>query len=155
MTEMFPNKILTVSIAAYNVERYLDQALESCVSAIDSLDIIVVNDGSRDGTLEVADKWARRYPDSIRVVDKPNGGYGSTINAAIPLARGKYFRYLDGDDWFGSENLPGYVALLARSSADVVVTPYRRVFESGDEPELIDCVGYLRYFPPSSPRFFL
>lgn len=144
MTELPSKKILTVSIAAYNVERYLGQALESCVSAIDYLDIIVVNDGSRDGTLEVADKWARRYPDSIRVVDKPNGGYGSTINAAIPLARGKYFRYLDGDDWFDSEDLLEYVALLARSSADAVVTPYRRVYESGDKPEVMDCADYLR-----------
>lgn len=137
------DKILTVSIAAYNVEKYLSQALESCVSAIDGLDVIVVNDGSKDGTLEVANEWASRYPESIRVVDKPNAGYGSTINAAIPLARGRYFRFLDGDDWFDPEALCEYVELLSRSSEDAIITPYVRVYESGDEPELRDCVDYL------------
>ena len=144
MAEMSSNKkVLTVSIAAYNVEKYLDQTLESCLPAIKDLDVIVVNDGSKDGTLAIANAWAQRYPDSIRVVDKPNGGYGSTINVAIPLARGKYFRYLDGDDWFDSGLLPEYVALLARYSADAVITPYRRVFENGDEPKVVDCVDYM------------
>lgn len=137
------DKILTVSIAAYNVEKYLGQALESCVSAIDGLDVIVVNDGSKDGTLEVANEWASRYPESIRVVDKPNAGYGSTINAAIPLARGRYFRFLDGDDWFDPETLPEYLELLSESVEDVILTPYVRVYESGDEPDLMDCVDYL------------
>lgn len=144
MAELSSNKkVLTVSIAAYNVEKYLDQTLESCLSAIKDLDVIVVNDGSRDGTLKIANAWAQRYPNSIRVVDKSNGGYGSTINAAIPLARGKYFRYLDGDDWFDSELLPEYIALLARCSADAVITPYRRVFENGDESKVMDCIDYM------------
>lgn len=136
-------KILTVSIAAYNVEKYLAQALESCVPAIEDLDIIVVNDGSKDGTLEIARMWELKYPDSIRVIDKPNGGYGSTINAAISVAEGKYFRYLDGDDWFDSGILPKYIELLSHCSHDAVITPYTRVYESGANPEVKDCTDYL------------
>lgn len=143
MNEFLSNKVLTVSIAAYDVENYLDQALESCLSAIEVLDVIVVNDGSKDGTLDVANSWAQKYPDSIRVVDKPNGGYGSTINATIPLARGKYFRYLDGDDWFDADILADYVELLSSRTEDVVATPYRRVYESGDDPDARDCLDYL------------
>ena len=141
--EFTTDKILTVSIAAYNVERYLDDALKSCIPAIQELDVIVVNDGSKDGTLEVAKQWERKYPDSIRVIDKQNEGYGSTMNASIPLARGVYFRYLDGDDLFDAEQLADYVRILAECVDDAVVTSYRRVYESGAEPETKDCVAYL------------
>lgn len=141
--ESIANKILTVSIAAYNVEEYLDETLTSCIPAIRNLDVIVVNDGSKDGTLEVAKKWESRYPDSIRVVDKPNGGYGSTMNTSIPLARGAYFRYLDGDDWFEPNQLADYVQVLSERTEDVVVTPYRKVYESGAQPETKDCLDYL------------
>lgn len=137
------NKILTVSIAAYNVEEYLDETLMSCIPAIHDLDIIVVNDGSKDRTLDVAKKWENRYPDSIHVVDKPNGGYGSTMNASISLARGTYFRYLDGDDWFESGQLADYVQVLSKCTEDAVVTPYKRVYESRAEPETKDCLAYL------------
>lgn len=144
MNEFLSNKILTVSIAAYNVENYLDQALESCLPAIEALDVIVVNDGSKDGTLDVANVWAQKYPDSIRVVDKPNGGWGSAANASMPLARGKYFRFLDADDWFDEEGLIGLVDLLSKRSEDAIVMPYRRVYENGDDPELKDPLSYLR-----------
>ena len=141
--ESLDNKILTVSVAAYNVEKYLDETLTSCIPAIRNLDVIVVNDGSKDGTLEVAKKWESRYPDSIRVIDKPNGGYGSTMNASIPLARGDYFRYLDGDDWFEPNQLANYLQVLSVRTEDVVVTPYRKVYENGAQPETKDCLDYL------------
>lgn len=139
------NKVLTVSIAAYNVGKYLAETLESLVSSVLSeLDIIIVNDGSTDDTSSVAHAYEKKYPDSIRVIDKRNGGYGSTFNAALELARGKYFRYLDGDDWLNSALLPSYVFELANSDADAVITPYVRVFtgESYRE-ETVDDVSEL------------
>ena len=137
-------KVLTVSVAAYNVENYLADALESCLSVIDDLDIIVVNDGSSDGTLAVAREWETKYPNSIRIIDKVNGGYGSTINASIPLARGKYFRYLDGDDWFDEECLSDYVRVLGNSREDAVVTPFKEVYENGADSRMRDCLSFLR-----------
>ena len=136
-------KLLTISIAAYNVEAYLDGALESCLSVIEHLDVIVVNDGSTDDTLSIALHWASRFPDSITVIDKPNGGYGSTINSSLKIARGEYFRYLDGDDWLDDALLPSYIELLENNNADLIVTPYRRVYENGDPAETIDCLPYL------------
>lgn len=137
------DKILTVSIAAFNVERYLDKALKSCLPVMSDLDVIIVNDGSTDKTLAVAKEWEAKYPDSVRTIDKANGGYGSTFNASIPLARGKFFRYLDGDDWFDEDSLKNYITVLADSCEDAVVTPIREVYESGAKAVVKDCLSSL------------
>ena len=80
----------------------LPRCLDSLVSAkqADLLDILVVNDGSKDNSLEIAQGYAWKYPTIVHVIDKPNGNYGSTINAALPVATGQYVKVLDSDDWF-------------------------------------------------------
>lgn len=90
---MLTEKTLSIIIPSYNMEAYLPQCLDSLLGPdvpVELLDIIVVNDGSRDRTSEIAHSYANRYPDSIRVIDKANGNYGSCINAALPTARGRW-----------------------------------------------------------------
>jgi len=138
-TDSNGRKLLTVSIAAYNVEDYIEKALDSClIPHIDLLDIIVVDDGSTDDTSTKAKLYQERYPSSITVVEKENGGYGSTLNTSLLLARGKYFRYLDGDDWFDSAQLDRLVQLLNKIEDDVIITPYVKRYERSQESELID-----------------
>lgn len=129
-------KILSVSIAAYNVENYLPSALESIVNCplASEIEAIVVNDGSKDETLSIAEEYSNRFPDVVTVINKENGGYGSTINSSIGHAKGKYFRLLDGDDWFDSLELEKLVRFLRHSEADLVVTKYRSV-RGADERE--------------------
>ena len=105
-------KILTISIAAYNMEQYIEHTLNSLIDEhiIDLLEIFVVDDGSMDRTLEIAMQYAKRYPQSIYPIHKENGGYGSTINTSVKLATGKYFKLLDGDDWYAKENLPAFIS---------------------------------------------
>ena len=99
-------KNLTISIAAYNVENYLEKTLDSLIiDNLDKLEVLIVNDGSKDNTKKIAQKYCKKYPNSIKLIDKENGGYGSTINAGIKEATGKYFKQLDGDDWYNTENL--------------------------------------------------
>ena len=135
------NKILSISIAAYNVEKYLKGTLESliCDSAtLEKIEIIVVNDGSKDKTTLIASEYCKKYPDSIIMIDKENGGYGSTINAALQIASGKYFRLLDGDDWYLTENLKGYIEFLEKSEADMVLSPYIEYREDIGSEEMLD-----------------
>ena len=94
------NKLLTISIAAYNVEQYLKKCLDSFIepSIMSQLEVLIVNDGSKDSTLEIAREYEKKYPDTFKAIDKPNGGHGSTINTAIENATGKYFKVIDSDD---------------------------------------------------------
>ncbi len=123
-------KILSISIAAYNVAQYLRNALDSLLvdpSYMEELEVIVVNDGSRDETLSIANEYARKYPETFCVIDKENGGYGSTINASLATARGKYYKLLDGDDWYDKKGLEGLIDFLRDADADLVISPYYEV----------------------------
>lgn len=119
-------KILSISIAAYNVEKTLDKCISSLLNkeCIDFLDIIIVNDGSKDGTEDIARKYVEKYPNSITLINKENGGYGSTINASLKIAKGKYYRLLDGDDEYNTNILTDYIIYLNNTNADIVFSPY-------------------------------
>ena len=131
-------KLLTVSVAAYNVADYIRGTLDSVIhpDCIDAMEILVVDDGGTDETLSIVKEYEEKYPNSVFGIHKENGGYGSVINTAIGRATGKYFKQLDGDDWFETENLPAFLELLSRVDADYVVTPMRMVNES-DGSEVI------------------
>lgn len=127
-------KTLSIIIPSYNMEAYLPQCLDSLLGPdvpVELLDIIVVNDGSRDRTSEIAHSYADRDPDSIRVIDKANGNYGSCINAALPTARGRYVKILDADDSFSPDTFPAYVRFLTTATADLVLNDYAVVDTDG------------------------
>lgn len=126
------DKILTFSVAAYNVEDYLYKTLESISSCsrLSSIECIIVNDGSKDRTLKIAEDFVRLYPGTFRIIDKENGGYGSTINASIHMAQGCYYKLLDGDDWVDSKGLDMLISCLEGCDADCVITGYTAVFEN-------------------------
>ena len=131
-------KILTISIAAYNIEATIEEAMSSLTGVNDFLDkteIIIVNDGSTDNTSALAHAFAQKYSDSVKVVDKKNGGYGSTINSSLAIAKGKYYKLLDGDDWFEKNNLLDFINFLDSSNADIVISPYYQVRDSK-----VDCI---------------
>ena len=129
-------KVLTISIAAYNVEKFIEKTLNSLIiENLDKLEIIVVNDGSKDKTQDIIEEYRRKYPKSIRVINKENGGYGSTINTSIKLATGKYFKQLDGDDWYSSQNLELLLKKLEKISVDIVYSPMITVYTDSGKGE--------------------
>ena len=83
--------LLTVIVPAYNSEDYLDRALTTLVGYGDELEAIVVNDGSKDRTAEIADEWAARYP-SVKVIHQENKGHGGAVNAGLAAATGTHVR---------------------------------------------------------------
>ena len=125
------DKILTLCIATYNMEEYLDRCLSS-ITAADvptSLEILVVNDGSKDDSLKIAKYYQAKRPDIIRIIDKENGNYGSCVNKAIEFATGKYFRMLDADDYFDSVALLSFLNELNVIDADLIVTNFTRIYK--------------------------
>ena len=122
-------KILSISVAAFNAEKWLSKCLDSfCISDVmSSLDVIIVNDGSTDGASDVANKYVTAYPETFRLIEKENGGHGSTINASIPKAVGKYYKIVDADDWVEKDGLIDLINKLKSIDVDLVYSPYYKV----------------------------
>ncbi|WP_161522155.1 glycosyltransferase family 2 protein [Bifidobacterium aemilianum] len=135
------NPLLTVSVAAYEVEDTIESALASLTDprVVDDIEVLVVDDGGRDGTMARVERYAASFP-SIHPVYKENGGYGSVINRTIGLARGKYFKQLDGDDWYKTDHLASLVAMLGSCDADCIITPRLNVDQSRRREHLVDCL---------------
>ena len=135
------DKILTISIAAYNVAGYIRQTLDSLLTderTLDRTEVLIVNDGSSDDTSVIAHEYEQAHPGTFRIIDKENGGYGSTVNAGISEASGKYFKLLDGDDWFETKNISGFIAFLEGCDSDIVLTPYTKVYPKEGRTVLCD-----------------
>lgn len=136
------DKVLSVSIAAYNIVNTIDECLKPFMESevIDKLDIMIVNDGSKDGIEEVALKYTNAFPDSIRLINKENGGWGSTLNTGMQYARGKYFKNLDGDDYFSPVTMTRFIEALEATDADMVVSTYVSFDDvSGKVTAIDDC----------------
>lgn len=128
------SKLLTISIAAYNVSNFLPKIFEEFAQCQqkDKLEVIIVNDGSTDEgkTLSVARYYESQFPTFTTVIDKINGGHGSTINAGMAVASGKYFRPLDGDDWLDHQALDALLCKLETCNADLVVCNHTNYYEN-------------------------
>ena len=119
-------KVLTVSVAAYNAEQYLREVLDSFVDIpqMDKIEVFVVDDGGTDNSLAIAKEYQSKYPQTFIPVHKMNGGWGSTVNYSINHAHGKYFKLLDGDDYYDKVNLSKFIDYLNIIDADIVVSPF-------------------------------
>ena len=120
------SKVLSVCVPSYNMEKYLNRCIDSFLvpEVLDRLELIIVNDGSTDETLSIANDYKARYPQTIVVIDKPNGHYGSCVNASLKIATGKFFRIVDADDWVDSDALVAFINKLETIDVDCVCTDY-------------------------------
>lgn len=102
-------KLLSIAIPSYNSQAYMGKCIESLLPGGEDVEIIVVNDGSKDDTSKIGHEYADKYPSIVKVVDKPNGGHGSAVNAGLEVATGMYFKVVDSDDWVKES---AYMAIL-------------------------------------------
>ena len=128
-------KLLTIVIPAYNMEAYLGRCVSSLLSLeateLAKTEVVIVNDGSKDNTSEVAHSYQQHYPDVVKVIDKENGNYGSCINCGLASAQGKYIKILDADDWFDTAAYATFVQRLQALDVDLVVTDFNKVDAEG------------------------
>ena len=92
-------KYISFAIPCYNSEEYMEKAIESILKGGEDVEIIIVNDGSTDGTHEIAKRYEELYPSIVKAVDKENGGHGDAVNTGLEHATGLYFKVVDSDDW--------------------------------------------------------
>jgi len=135
MTKKITNQpVLTIAVPAYNVSQFLKRGINSLLShnMKDKMEVIIIDDGSSDDTLDIA-KYFETIPSPngkqiVKVVSKTNGGHGSAINLGIQLATGKYFKLMDGDDFFDEKQLPKLINILETEQSDIVLTDYSEVY---------------------------
>ena len=122
-------KLISIAVPCYNSAEYMRKCIESLLVGGEEVEIIIVNDGSKDDTAKIADEYVEKYPTIVKAIHKENGGHGSGVNAGIKNATGLYYKVVDSDDWVDEE---AYKKLLdtVRShvaegkEADLYITNY-------------------------------
>ncbi len=104
-------KLLSIAIPCYNSEEYMEKCIKSLLPGGEDVEILVVDDGSKDMTPEIADAYEKKYPGIVRAIHQENGGHGAAVNAGIQNATGLFFKVVDSDDWV---DLESYRAILAK-----------------------------------------
>lgn len=137
--------LLSIAIPTYNMETMLERCVHSIVRCerAHRLEVLIVDDGSRDRSAEVARALEARYAGIVRVVSKENGGHGSAVNTGLAEARGRYFRVIDSDDYVDWVGLDVQLERLEAETSDVVLTDYTEDWPSYDWLDPQDLYGNL------------
>ncbi len=122
-------KLLSVAIPSYNSESYLRHAVDSLLAGGEDLEILIINDGSTDGTASIADEYQNRYPRIVRAVHQENGGHGSAVMRGLNEAQGLYYKVVDSDDFVDQNALKEVLDTLKRfrqptSQIDLLISNY-------------------------------
>lgn len=120
-------KLLTVTVPCYNSASFMRRCLDSFLPGGERVEVIIINDGSKDDTGAVAEEYQSRYPAIFRAVHQENGGHGEGINHGLRLAAGKYFKVVDSDDWVSADLvkvLDTLERLETEGGVDMLVTNY-------------------------------
>lgn len=157
---MSTKKLLTVTVPCYNSQDYMENCINSLLVGGDRIEIIIIDDGSTDNTGKIADTYAEKYPDIVRVVHQENGGHGEGINQGLNRATGTYFKVVDSDDTL-SADFPAFLDALEdcekKGGTDLAVTNYYYVHTDGVGDRSIDYSNVLpsrRIFAWSDTKAF-
>ena len=122
--------ILSIIIPSYNAQKWLKHGVETLISSkyFGNLEILVVNDGSIDNTKQIGENLEKitsgKNRSVVKLINKENGGHGSTINVGIQIAKGKYIKVMDSDDYFDVIALDNLIEKLKIEDSDLVLTDY-------------------------------
>lgn len=104
-------KLLSIAIPCYNAQEYMRKCIESLLVGGEDVEILVVDDGSKDDTAAIADEYEKEYPTIVKAIHQENGGHGEAVNAGLRNATGIYFKVVDSDDWVDSD---AYLTILKK-----------------------------------------
>lgn len=116
------------------MEKYLNKCLDSLiVDNMDLLEVLIINDGSKDSSSEIGHEYEKKYPSTFRVIDKENGNYGSCINRGLKEAVGKYVKILDADDCFENNYFHSFLDTISTLNCDLILNNFIIVDENNSE----------------------
>ena len=130
------DKILTIIVPSYNIAKYVESIVPHYIDdlLLSKISILFIDDGATDNTVFLLEKYSKKYPDSLHIVKKENGGHGSVINYGVNLVKTKYFKVIDGDDWVDKEELIKLCDYLDSCDDDIVVSNF--IYEFNDRSSL-------------------
>lgn len=121
---------VSVVVPAYGIEKYLDRCMESLLNqTLSTLEIIVVDDGAKDQSGQIADQWAKRDP-RVRVIHQPNAGCAAARSNGLKAAKGMFVGLVDGDDWVDAPMFQALAESAVRFSSDIAQCGYRHCYDS-------------------------
>ena len=127
--------LISVIVPVYNVEKYLPKCVDSILAqTYKELEIILVNDGSKDDSLTICKAYAERY-DNVKLIDKPNGGLSSARNAGLQIATGEYIGYVDSDDWIEPDMFSKLMKACIDNDADISICGVYRDYTDKSVPQ--------------------
>ena len=139
-------KLLSIAIPSYNSEAYMEKCIKTLLPGGERVEILVVNDGSKDGTAAIADNYAAKYPTIVKAIHQPNGGHGEAVNAGLRNATGKFFKVVDSDDWVDKEAYKKILEVLEVYQDDIEMMISNFVYEKqGAKQKKV--MRYTRYLP--------
>ena len=122
-------QLITIIVPIYKAEKYLDKCIESLVNqTYTNIEIILVNDGSPDNCFSICERW-KRIDDRIVVLNKENGGQSDARNAGMKIAKGKYFIFVDSDDYVSKDYVGDLFDILKANKADIAVGKMEKFLE--------------------------
>lgn len=141
--------ILSIIIPSYNVSQYIQSTIYSLIDQknANKIEILVVNDGSKDDTLEKVNEIKKKLnlsDKTLKIINKENGGHGSTINVGIKNASGKYIKIVDGDDTVDSEEFARLIDILENEDSDVVLNNYIEDFAYSNTSNIVKIYNHLK-----------
>ncbi len=123
---------LSIIVPVYNAEKFLRPCLDSLLAqSVEDYEIILVNDGSRDGSAAILEEYRKQNPDRIRVITVENGGQGRARNLALDVAQGEFLGFADSDDWVAPEMFEKLIRAAEENDADVVVCDAEECWPDG------------------------
>ena len=124
-------KKVSIIIPVYNAEKFIEKGIKSVLSqTYKNIELILINDGSRDNSLNIIKKWENEYPNIIKVFDQKNMGVGKTRNKGIEVSTGDYITFIDADDYIDVDFIQ--VLLDNALDNDIIISGYRRIDENGN-----------------------
>ena len=142
-------KYITFTIPSYNSQDYMRHVIDNLVAVGDDIEVIIVNDGSKDDTGKIADEYQNKYPTIVKAIQKENGGHGSGVMAGLHAAQGLYYKVVDSDDWVETQDVITMVNLIKKhlnngTDIDLYITNY--VYEHASDNSQFS-MNYRKYLP--------
>ena len=142
-------KYITFTIPSYNSQDYMRHVIDNLVAVGDDIEVVIVNDGSKDDTGKIADEYEKKYPTIVKAIQKENGGHGSGVMAGLHAAQGLYYKVIDSDDWAETKDVITMLDLIKKHLSenidiDLYITNY--IYEHASDNSQFS-MNYRKYLP--------